>query len=150
MKNEKKRRLKYTLATILTFLMTLIWVVFLILDITNVHNGNPIQDIIYVIVLLVVTMLEYFRLRDIGTPDDEDERDNYIDQRVNAKMYKISQWIILGLAAVLMCFAGFLYKQPGNHDFAFAVGLIAVTLGMLWNVFLLIEIIISVIVEHKS
>ncbi|NRO83559.1 hypothetical protein IMAU10149_00125 [Lactobacillus helveticus] len=88
-KNDKKRKLKYAISTVFFLIVTILDVFDLYNDIFN-GRGHTIKDLIWLVILILATCGNYYLMKDVGTIDDDDERDAYVEMKTNSMMFKIS------------------------------------------------------------
>src|SRR5699024_5840576 len=93
-KNDKKRKTKYTISTVFFLIITIIDMVDLYNDIFN-GRGHTIKDLVWLVILILVTLGNYYLMKDIGTIDDDDERDDYVQMKTDSTSYHILEWIII-------------------------------------------------------
>ncbi len=93
-KNDKKRKLKYAISTVFFLIVTILDVFDLYNDIFN-GRGHTIKDLIWLVILILATCGNYYLMKDVGTIDDDDERDAYVEMKTNSMMFNILNWIII-------------------------------------------------------
>ena len=108
-KNDKKRKLKYAISTVFFLIVTILDVFDLYNDIFN-GRGHTIKDLIWLVILILATCGNYYLMKDVGTIDDDDERDAYVEMKTNSMMFNILNWIII-IASIVFQFGELSYIQ---------------------------------------
>lgn len=148
-KNDKKRKTKYTISTVFFLIITIIDMVDLYNDIFN-GRGHTIKDLIWLVILILVTLGNYYLMKDIGTIDDDDERDDYVQMKTDSTSYHILEWIIIIASVAFSAWGVILYSKNGNEQLAFVLIIIGAVLSSIWILTIIINFIIWLVNYYKN
>lgn len=143
-KNNKKRKFKYGLSTIFFLAIAAIYIFYLTQDILN-GRGKFVHDLIWLVISILISLGNYWAMKDVGTIDDEDERDNYVEMKTNNLMYKITNRILFISGIVSMAGGYMIYTRRGNNSLFVVLVAIGVVLLLIWNLIMIINLVILVI-----
>ncbi|ALI52540.1 hypothetical protein [Lactobacillus helveticus] len=148
-KNDKKRKLKYAISTVFFLIVTILDVFDLYNDIFN-GRGHTIKDLIWLVILILATCGNYYLMKDVGTIDDDDERDAYVEMKTNSMMFNILNWIIIIASIVFSVWGVILYSRNGNETLAFTLIIIGAVLSAIWILTIIINFIVWAVNYHKN
>ena len=148
-KNDKKRKIKYAISTVFFLIITIIDMVDLYNDIFN-GRGHTIKDLVWLVILILVTLGNYYLMKDIGTIDDDDERDDYVQMKADSTSYHILEWIIIIASVAFSAWGVILYSKNGNEQLAFVLIIIGAVLSSIWILTIIINFIIWLVNYYKN
>ncbi|MBW7986509.1 hypothetical protein E0700_07550 [Lactobacillus helveticus] len=148
-KNDKKRKLKYAISTVFFLIVTILDVFDLYNDIFN-GRGHTIKDLIWLVILILATYGNYYLMKDVGTIDDDDERDAYVEMKTNSMLLNILNWIIIIASIVFSVWGVILYSRNGNEALAFTLIIIGAVLSAIWILTIIINFIVWAVNYHKN
>lgn len=148
-KNDKKRKTKYAISTVFFLIITIIDMVDLYNDIFN-GRGHTIKDLVWLVILILVTLGNYYLMKDIGTIDDDDERDDYVQMKTDSTSYYILEWIIIIASVAFSAWGVILYSKNGNEQLAFVLIIIGAVLSSIWILTIIINFIIWLVNYYKN
>ena len=127
-----------------------------ILDVFDLYNdifngrGHTIKDLIWLVILILATCGIYYLMKDVGTIDDDDERDAYVEMKTNSMMFNILNWIIIIASIVFSVWGVILYSRNGNEALAFTLIIIGAVLSAIWILTIIINFIVWAVNYHKN
>ncbi len=149
MKNKNKRRkLGLVLQTLLLLVLSGCQIYFVFHDAFS-HTGNLIKDIISCLVCSFLTLGSYWEMKDVGTSEDDDERDHFVQRKTEAQMFKIMDWLHFILGAVGIVGGTLLVKQ-GYFKQGYGLLTAAIPLLFVWGLCLIIELILIFVNYHQN
>ncbi|QQP28444.1 hypothetical protein [Lactobacillus ultunensis] len=150
-KANKRKRMKYYLGAGIFIILTLFQLFILGQHLLNDAGwGQILKDVIWTVLLLLVTLGDYAIAKDVGTPDDDDERDNYIEMKTEHQLMKITMVLLWVLGAVFLAGGIILAKNSGVNTLVSALILVAIVLLTLWTLLIVIELILFAINYHRD
>lgn len=148
-KNDKKRKIKYAISTVFFLVVTILDVFDLYNDIFN-GCGHIIKDLIWLVILILATWGNYYLMKDVGTIDDDDERDDYVQMKTDSITYHILEWIIIIASVAFSAWGVILYSKNGNEELAFVLIIIGVVLSSIWILTIIINFIIWLVNYYRN
>lgn len=148
-KNDKKRKIKYAISTVFFLVVTILDVFDLYNDIFN-GRGHIIKDLIWLVILILATWGNYYLMKDVGTIDDDDERDDYVQMKTDSITYHILEWIIIIASVAFSAWGVILYSKNGNEELAFVLIIIGVVLSSIWILTIIINFIIWLVNYYRN
>lgn len=135
---------KKDLSWISPMILTIIWTIFLLIDVINDRSGI-VKDIFWIVFLAIITIIGY-KVKD----EKDDERDEYIEAKTDQKMYKIAEYIIFILGFICTVAASLLYKNTGTTTLNIVLISVGVTLLLVWNLLMIISFVVYAINYNKN
>lgn len=111
---------------------------------------DTIKDLIWLVILILATCGNYYLMKDVGTIDDDDERDAYVEMKTNSMMFNILNWIIIIASIVFSVWGVILYSRNGNETWAFTLIIIGAVLSAIWILTIIINFIVWAVNYHKN
>lgn len=89
-------------------------------------------------------------MKDIGTIDDDDERDDYVQMKTDSTSYHILEWIIIIASVAFSAWGVILYSKNGNEQLAFVLIIIGAVLSSIWILTIIINFLIWLVNYYKN
>lgn len=150
MKNKRKRQ-KYYLIACFFMVLAVFWIGLSVAYILYKNRWDKtVENTFYTVVSALVALFYYYQAKNVGTVKGEDERDEYLEMKTNSQVFKIASALVLILSLIFLLWGAFLWKNNGINAMVIVVMTIAITLTVLWNVLLLIELILGIFNEVRN
>lgn len=147
-KKNKRKKLRYYLTTIFFVLMVIFWLGLAGAYVLNKHRWDKaIENGILAVLSVLISFFYYRQTKNVGTTNGDDERDEYLETKTNSQMFKVTNVLIFILGMVFLIWGAFLWQNSGTNTLVIILMTIAVTLIVLWNILLLIQLILGIINE---
>ncbi|WP_147440860.1 hypothetical protein [Lactobacillus sp. ESL0230] len=102
-----------------------------------------LKDSVWLVLAIIVTIGSFFRAKDVGTSQDDDERDRYLTMKVDQQAYRITKVLLFVIGYGLFAWGMILSKSVGYNEQVMVIVIISAVLVGLWNLLLLIELILG-------
>ncbi|RMC47770.1 hypothetical protein F5ESL0230_00175 [Lactobacillus sp. ESL0230] len=143
-KNNQKRKLMYYLETFFFLLCSVLSLYELGRDfLYKVEWIKLLKDSVWLVLAIIVTIGSFFRAKDVGTSQDDDERDRYLTMKVDQQAYRITKVLLFVIGYGLFAWGMILSKSVGYNEQVMVIVIISAVLVGLWNLLLLIELILG-------
>ncbi|CAM3163459.1 hypothetical protein SAMN04487792_1041 [Lactobacillus bombicola] len=143
-KNNQKRKLMYYLETFFFLLCSVLSLYELGRDfLYKVEWIKLLKDSVWLVLAIIVTIGSFLRAKDVGTSEDDDERDRYLTMKVDQQAYRITKVLLFVIGYGLFAWGMILSKSVGYNEQVMVIVIISAVLVGLWNLLLLIELILG-------
>lgn len=146
-KNNKK--LKYGLFTLFYLVLFGFYIFFLINDLLKHNTGSFIKDLILAVIILLMMLGSYWEMKDVGTFNEDDERDDFVQMKTESQMFKILDQILFWCGSALLAW-GLILGKHGVDTLVIVIISVAISLLILWNLMILIELILIGINYYRN
>ncbi len=147
-KKNKRRQLGWALQTLLLLVVTGFQIYFIFNDVFT-HTGDLLKDIVSCLVCSFLTIGSYWEMKDVGTSEDDNERDQFVEMKTEAQMFKIMNWLLFIVGAIGIV-GGTLLVKHGNADQGYALVIDGIPLLLIWSLCLIIELVLLFVNYHKN
>lgn len=132
--------------TIIFAILSVIQLLELIYDVANRKSVNYIQDVIWLILGICLTVGYFYSTKYIGIAkiEEDDERDKFIQTKTNNQAFNILQWVLFVLGAVTIIIDVNL-GQMGLDSRAMVIIVVGVVLIFLWAFSWILQLILMII-----
>lgn len=147
-KKNKRRQLGWALQTLLLLVLSGFQIYFIFNDVFT-HTGDLLKDIVSCLVCSFLTIGSYWEMKDVGTSENDDERDKFVEMKTEAQMFKIMNWLLFIVGAIGIV-GGTLLVNHGNTDQGYALVIAGIPLLLIWSLCLIIELVLLFVNYHKN
>lgn len=147
-KKNKRHQVGWGLQTLFLVILTGFQVYFIFND-AFTHTGNLMKDIISCLVCSFLTLDSYWEMKNVGTSEDDDERDQFVQTKTEAQMFKIMNWLlfILGASGII---GGTFLVNHSYPDQGYGLVIAAIPLLVIWELSFVIELILIFINYRRN
>lgn len=143
-KNNQKRKLVYYLEAFFFLLCSVLILYELGRDfLSKVEWFKLLKDSVWLVLAIIVTVGSFWRAKDVGISEDDDERNRYLTMKVDQQVYRITKALLFVIGFGLFAWGMILSKSVGYNEQVVVIIIISAVLVGLWNLLLLIELILS-------
>lgn len=143
-KKNKRRKFGWGICTLIILISVVGNAYFLFNDIVSHHSGNLFKDITNLIISIIITIISYYEMKNIGTTKDEedDERDKYLKMKTESQVFRILNWLLFIVGAIFYIWGLVLGKTviDTRTIILFVIGFV---LLISWFISLVLELILA-------
>lgn len=143
-KNNQKRKLVYYLEAFFFLLCSVLTLYELGRDfLSKVEWFKLLKDSVWLVLAIIVTVGSFWRAKDVGISEDDDERNRYLTMKVDQQVYRITKALLFVIGLGLFVWGVILSKSVGYNEQVVVIIIISAVLVGLWNLLLVIELILG-------